>query len=130
MLIEIAIGAGSGALLLALFARADDRALADSGYLALGLMLAVYVGARLVSGSLSEIIGEMAFGTAFLVVARLIMTRWRPGIGLMILFHGGYDAILGPSTGVAEWYPPLCAAFDLVVGAGLLIILHRRAIAA
>ena len=97
-----------------------------NGYLALGLMLAIYVGARLVTGSLAEILLETLFGTIVLVVARIIMARWLQGIGAIIFCHGIYDAFLGPHTGVAEWYPPLCAGFDFFVGIGLILVLRNK----
>lgn len=126
MIIEAAIGAGGGLALLALFARMGNRALADGGYIALVAMLAIYLGAELVTGSLTSIITEMAVTSAVIVLARVAMMRWPPAIGVFVFLHGLYDAFFGASTGVAAWYPPLCAGFDVVVGIGLVAILHRR----
>lgn len=112
--------------MLALFARWPAKALGDMGFLALNAMLAIYIGARLVSGSLADVVVETAVATIVVLVTRLAMTRWLPAIGIAIVLHGSYDALLGPHTGVAEWYPPLCAGFDLVVGAGLVWILARK----
>ena len=78
MIIEAAIGAGSGLALLALFARMGNRALADGGYIALIAMLAIYLGAELVTGSLTSIITEMAVTSAVIVLARVAMMRWPP----------------------------------------------------
>jgi len=58
--LAVAIGAGIGVLMLALFARLPAAKLADTGFLALNIMLAVYIGARLVSGSLGEVLIETA----------------------------------------------------------------------
>ncbi|MBV7266586.1 hypothetical protein [Erythrobacter ani] len=121
-----AIGAGSGLLLLAFLVRLDAKTIANQGLIALVAMLAIYVGARLVSGSLEEILWETALALAAASVTQAIMLRWPPIVGVAILLHGTYDALVGPHTGVAEWYPPLCAGFDFVVGAGLLVILLRR----
>ncbi len=121
-----AIGAGIGLLMLALLARLSAPKLADTGFLALNVMLAVYIGARLVSGDLSDVLAETAVATVWVVIARLVMLRWLPSIGVAVFFHGLYDAFVGPHTGVVEWYPPLCAGFDLVVGFGLVLILSRR----
>ena len=121
-----AIGAGSGAALLALFARLSAKQLADSGYLALLAMLSIYIGARLVSGGIPEVALETAGASIAIVIARLAMMRWLPAIGIASLLHGTYDALVGPHTGVADWYPPLCAGFDFVVGAGLLVVLTRK----
>ena len=122
-----ALGAGSGGLLLALFARLPAKGLADTGFLALNAMLAIYIGARLVSGTFSDVLIETVVASIAIVVARLAMARWLPAIGVAIFLHGIYDAVFGPHTGVADWYPPLCAGFDLVVGAGLIVVLHRKA---
>ncbi len=121
-----AIGAGIGILMLALFARLKAKDLADTAFVALNVMLAVYIGARLVSGTMLEVLIETAIATAAVVAARLAMIRWLPAIGIAIFLHGTYDAVVGPQTGVASWYPPLCAAFDFLVGASLLVILMRR----
>ena len=126
MIIEAAIGAGSGLALLALFARMGNRALADGGYIALVAMLAVYLGAELVTGSMMSSLTEMAAASSVIVIARVAMMRWPPAIGVFVFLHGLYDAFFGASTGVADWYPPLCAGFDVVVGIGLVAILHRR----
>ena len=126
MWLAAALGAGSGLALLALFARGGTKLLVESGYIALVAMLAVYVGAKLVTGSLAEIVIEAAIFTAVAGTARLAIDRWQPAIGLFILGHGAYDAIVGPHTGVATWYPPLCAGFDFIVGAGLLVILLKN----
>lgn len=120
------MGAGSGGLLLVLFARLPARELATQGLIALNAMLAVYVGARLVSGTLTDVLYETAVAIVFAGAAQFAMRRWLPAIGAAILLHGAYDAIIGPHTGVADWYPPLCAGFDFVVGAGLVVLLVRR----
>ena len=89
-------------------------------------MLAIYIGAKLVTGSLEAIVIEMTVATGVAVVARIAMMRCEPSIGVFVFLHGIYDYVFGPATGVAEWYPLLCAAFDRVVGIGLFIILHMR----
>ena len=130
MIIEAAIGAGSGLALLALFARMGNRALAEGGFVALVAMLAVYLGAELVTGTLNSMIIEMAAASAVTIAARLSMLRWPPALGIFVFFHGLYDAFFGAATGVAAWYPPLCAGFDVVVGIGLVAILYFRQSAA
>ena len=126
MWVEAAIGAVSGAVLLGIFARASAEDLAQYGYLALTAMLAVYLGAQLVMGPFEAIITEMVVASAVIILARVMMNFWLPSIGPIIFLHGLYDALAGPSTGVAAWYPPLCAGFDFVVGIGLLVILVRK----
>ncbi|MGB3470962.1 MAG: hypothetical protein WBA51_09100 [Erythrobacter sp.] len=125
-----ALGAGSGGLLLALFARADAKLLAQQGFIALAAMLWIYVGVRLGVGTVSQIAWEALFALAVGAIVQILMLRWPPVVGIAILFHGAYDVLIGPHTGVAEWYPPLCGAFDLVVGAGITVLLLRKRAAA
>jgi len=75
---------------------------------------------------MEAIIYEGLFALLVVGVAQFTMLKWLPSIGIVILCHGAYDAIAGPHTGVAHWYPPLCAGFDFVVGSGLLIILMNK----
>lgn len=124
--IAAAIGAALGAVLLALFARASAKTLALNGFFALLAMLSVYAGARLVTGTFTAIMIEFAVATGAVLIAWFAMQRWLPSIGIAIFLHGTYDAVFGPSTGVAEWYPPLCAGFDIVVGLGLVLILLKK----
>jgi len=112
--------------MLALFARLSAEKLADSGFAALVAMVSVYLGARLVSGDMRDILIETAIASFWVIATRLAMLRWLPFIGLAVFLHGMYDAFVGSHTGVAEWYPPLCAGFDLVVGAGLVAVLLRK----
>ena len=112
--------------MLALFARLQATKLVDTGFLGLNVMLAVYIGARLVSGEFADIMIETGIATVWVIVARLAMIRWLPAIGIAIFFHGLYDAFVGPHTGVTSWYPPLCAGFDLLVGVALVCMLMRK----
>jgi hypothetical protein len=89
-------------------------------------MLAIHVGARLVSGTLSQIVLESVLALAVAGITQALIACWPPVVGVMILLHGGYDAVLGQHTGVASWYPPLCAGFDFLVGTGLLVLLLRK----
>ncbi|QFT78394.1 hypothetical protein FIU90_12660 [Erythrobacter sp. THAF29] len=113
--------------MLALFARLPARSLAETSFLGLAIMLAIYIGARLVSGTLTDVIYETLFATGAVLFARFAMARWLPAIGIAIFLHGTYDAFVGPHTGVASWYPPLCAGFDFVVGVVLTLLLVRKA---
>lgn len=122
----MAIGAGLATAMLALFARAPAKLLAEQGYLVFAIMLSIYIGARLVSGDTPEFLIETAGATLALGLARLAMMRWLPAIGIAIFLHGTYDAFFGAHTGVADWYPPLCAGFDFVAGAGLVLVLQRK----
>ena len=121
-----AIGAVSGLVVLAAFARGSAESLALNGYLALVAMCAVYIGASLTTGHFMDFLMETLIGTAFVVSARLAMNRWLPAIGILILCHGLYDALIGTHSGVAGWYPPFCAGFDMAAGAGLVLVLRRK----
>ncbi|XUU60426.1 hypothetical protein ACRAQ6_12810 [Erythrobacter sp. HA6-11] len=96
------------------------------GFIIFAVMLWIYVGARLAAGSTQAIAFEALFALVAAGIAQLALVKWPPGVGIAILLHGAYDAIIGPHTGVAEWYPPMCAGFDLVFGAGLLAVLYRK----
>jgi hypothetical protein len=121
-----AIGAGSGVALLALFVRLPHKVVAQQAFIVFAVMVWIYVGVRLANGALAEIAGEALFALVACGIAQLTMIRWPPSIGIAILLHGLYDAVVGPHTGVADWYPPLCAGFDAVAGLGLLVVLSRR----
>ncbi|MEP2734739.1 MAG: hypothetical protein ABJP34_00455 [Erythrobacter sp.] len=125
-IIETLIGAASGVILLAAFSRLSAKSLADYGFLAFAIMVSIYFGARLVTGSMNEIIAEFVAVNIALGLTWFAMQKWLPTIGIVIFLHGTYDAFFGKHTGVAEWYPYLCAGFDLAVGIGLLLILHRK----
>ena len=120
-----AIGAGTGALVLALFAFAPKQIRAPQGVMIFNVMLWIYVGAQLATGTLDHIIAEIVFALVAGLAVQALTLKWPPTVGIAIFLHGGYDAILGPNTGVAEWYPPLCAGFDLLVGIGLTAMLVR-----
>lgn len=120
------IGAVLGAVLLAASARLSSRILAAQGVLALTAMLWIYVGVQLVGGSATDIVFECILAMVFGGATLLAMRRWLPSIGAAIILHGVYDAFVGPHTGVAEWYPPLCAGFDLIVGGGLIGMLAHK----
>ncbi|MEL7197623.1 MAG: hypothetical protein AAGL10_04835 [Pseudomonadota bacterium] len=120
------IGVVLGASFLAVAARLSSRIIAAQGVIVLCSMLSIYIGAQLVSGDLTDVIFEVMIGGVFFSGALLAMRRWLPAIGAAIFLHGLYDAFVGPHTGVADWYPPLCAGFDLIVGAGLIGVLTHK----
>ncbi len=120
------VGAVLGASFLAVAARLSSTIIAAQGVIALTAMLSIYIGVQLVSGDLTDVIFESLFACVFVGGTLLAMRRWIPAIGAAILLHGLYDAFVGPHTGVAGWYPPLCAGFDMIVGAGLIGILTHK----
>jgi len=120
------IGAGLGLACLLLFWKAPNRVLTQYGYLVFAIMLAIYVGAYLVTGDLPRIMIETAGASLALIAATIVRDRWPLGIGLFILAHGAYDHFFGAHSGVTEWYPPLCAGFDIIAGSGLIFLMLRQ----
>jgi len=97
-----------------------------NGYLALAIMLSIYLGAYLVTGTTQKIIHETILATIALGFATVFRSKWPLGIGIMILAHGAYDHFLGTHSGVADWYPPMCAGFDVIVGLGTIILMLKQ----
>ena len=97
-----------------------------NGYLALAIMVSIYLGAYLTTSNIHLILKEFFIGLIFLGLATVFRKVWPLGIGLLVLTHGAYDHFLGPASGVAEWYPPVCAGFDVIVGSGLLFLMLRN----
>ncbi len=125
MLAAAATGAAIGIAFLLVYRRFGTATLALNGFLVLAIMLAIYLGARLVTGTMQDVLIETVTATIWLGLGQFALHKWRPGIGLLILAHGGYDYLFGAATGVAEWYPPLCVGFDVIVGTGLFVLLIR-----
>ncbi|MEN8144131.1 MAG: DUF6010 family protein [Gemmatimonadota bacterium] len=105
--------------------------LAETGHLALALFLALtactYPGALLAQkSSATTALFELALAAAVFVLAYMGATGsivWlRAGYALHGLWDWLHDLRL-ISTRVASWFPPACAAFDLVVAAWILIVL-------
>lgn len=117
------IGVVFGFLCLLPFLKSSNRVLAMNGYLALVIMFSIYLGAWLVTGSFSKIIFETFIAMGLLAVATLFRSKWPLGIAILVFMHGLYDHLLGHKTGVAEWYPQICAGFDVIVGIGLAILI-------
>lgn len=130
MIAYYAMGVVLGALCLLPFLKSPTKALTSNGYMALAMMLMVYLGAYLVSGSTERVIYETLFAIAALALATIFKKTWPLGIALLVFLHGSYDHFYGAQSGVAEWYPPACAGFDMVVGLGLgyLILKNNKRI--
>ena len=122
------IGAALGVLCLLPFLKAPTKALTANGYLALAMMLMIYLGAHLVTGSTERMIYETLFAAAVLGLATISKKTWPLGIAALVFLHGSYDHFFGAQSGVVAWYPPVCAGFDMAVGLGLgyLILKNNR----
>ncbi|MGB0908050.1 MAG: hypothetical protein ACPGVT_11195 [Maricaulaceae bacterium] len=130
MALWVVLGAALGVLCLLPFLKSPTKALTSNGYMALAMMLMIYLGAYLVSGSTERVIYETLFAIAVLALASFFKKTWPLGIALLVFLHGSYDHFFGAQSGVAEWYPPACAGFDMVVGLGLgyLILKNNKRI--
>ena len=119
-------GAAIGLLCLLPFIKSPTRVLAMNGYVALAMMISVYLGAWLVTGGLEKFALESAIAIGALGLASVLRSKWPLGIGGMVMMHGAYDHFFGAASGVAGWYPPVCAGFDVVVGFGLILLMLKR----
>ena len=97
-----------------------------NGYLALAIMVSIYLGAYLTTDNLHLMIKEFFIGLGFLGLATVFRKAWPLGIGFLVLTHGAYDHFFGHHSGVADWYPPVCAGFDVIVGSGLILLMLRN----
>ena len=120
------IGAGFGLLCLLPFIKSSTRTLAMNGYMALAIMISIYLGAWLVTGTFEKIVFESVIAIIALALATFFRSRWPLGVAIMVLLHGAYDHFLGHQAGVADWYPPVCAGFDVIVGSGLILLMLRN----
>jgi len=120
------IGAAFGLLCLLPFIKSSTRTLAMNGYLALAIMVSIYLGAYLTTGNMHLILHETFVGVVFLGLATLSRKKRPLGIGFLVLAHGAYDHFLGHKSGVIDWYPPVCAGFDVIVGSGLIFLMLRQ----
>ncbi|MEE9208319.1 MAG: DUF6010 family protein [Gemmatimonadota bacterium] len=105
--------------------------LAETGHLALALFLALtactYPGALLAQNSSTmTVASELAVAATVLVLAYAGATGSVVWLGAGYALHGLWDWLHDlqlVSTRVATWFPPLCAAFDLVVAGWILVVL-------
>ena len=115
------LGAAFAAFAVAIQLVVAREKVAQSGHFALGMILAIYIGARLSSGSLTVALAESAFaGVVLLLSLAALQTKPRL-VGVLIILHGLYDQIFAHSAGLPEWYPPLCLGVDIVLGIGVWI---------
>ena len=119
-------GAVFGLACLLPFLKSSSRTLTMNGYLALAMMISIYLGAWLVTGPFEKLAIETLIGVAALGLATVFRSKWPLGVAIMVLLHGAYDHFLGAPSGVADWYPPVCAGFDVIVGSGLIFLMLRK----
>ena len=126
ILIPFIIGCLLSFVSLLLMRQASKIVLVFGGLILFGAMLAVYVGAYLVSenpshGYIALLASTLTFGLA------LILTLYRPAfIGAFIFMHGIFDHVFGLHAGLPIWYPPFCLGIDVVAGLGLIWMLRNQ----
>ncbi len=127
---EDVVNALVGAALALLFAlallRASIGAILNNAHITIVIMVAIYLGAHLSNSAGGRQIAELGMVTAFIILSRILQTRWPAGVGVLIMMHGVYDLVLGPSSGIASWYPAFCGGFDIVAGMALVVIVVRK----
>ena len=95
------------------------------------VIAAYYVLFALIGGSGEALLAEVLIALAFVAaaVAGFKRSLWLvvaalAAHGLMDIVHGAFVA----NPGVPTWWPPFCAAYDLVAAAYLAVLLARRRI--
>lgn len=123
---EIVIGLVGGAVLVASGLVASN---ADEARLYLGVWLAaigfVYIGFAIADGRRSAIVVQAVAALVFLNVAQWgVREDSDLLLGIGFLAHGVWDVLhhegRGP-TRVRTYYPPFCAAADVLIGAAILL---------
>jgi hypothetical protein len=93
----------------------------------LAVIGAIYMGFAFSDGRLSIMILELTAATVFIVLA-LLGLWWAPAcLAVGLILHAIWDLAHRPSavtTKLPNWYPPFCAAYDLVF-AGVFLYLAR-----
>jgi Family of unknown function (DUF6010) len=122
---EMVVGlvAGLVAVATALFATSADDARLMLGTLLAGIGF-VYLGFSIADGRRSAIVIQAISALVFLWVAQIaIREDSNLLLGLGFLAHGAWDALHHEGHGwtkVRTYYPPFCAAADVVIGAAIL----------
>ncbi|MEO0641808.1 MAG: hypothetical protein AAFY47_00115 [Pseudomonadota bacterium] len=125
-LVPFLLGAGSAALGVAVQVVIARHKAAEAGHFGLGMILAIYIGARLTHSSLSELILECVFASVMLLVSLTSLRLMPKAVGVIIVLHGLYDQLFAHSAGLPDWYPPFCGGVDVVLGIGVMIFAPKR----
>ncbi|MEO0463706.1 MAG: hypothetical protein AAF127_11285 [Pseudomonadota bacterium] len=102
------------------------ESIAQAAHFALGMILALYIGARLASDSLTAVLVESGFAAAMLLASLLCLRHWPRGVGILIIGHGIYDQIFAHDAGMPVWYPPFCLGVDVVLGLGIVALVRPK----
>ncbi len=94
--------------------------------LVLAAVFAVYVGFALQAGTLPQMAVEIGFASAGLAVAVFGLWVWAWAIPIAYAVHGAWDWAHHYGhprlVTIPRWYPPFCAAVDVVFALGLTAI--------
>ncbi|MFL0356079.1 hypothetical protein ACI5KX_06325 [Erythrobacter sp. GH1-10] len=119
-------GAVPALAVLLLHWRLAPKTIFETANIGLGIIVAIYVGARLATGDVRAILIEVAIACAFMAAGLLSRRIWPAGVGFALAAHGIYDLLAGEAAGLPGWYPPFCLGVDLALGAGLIVIGTRK----
>jgi hypothetical protein len=88
----------------------------------------LYVLFAAIGGSPQVMLSEAAVGAVFVVAALVGFKRSLWLVAAALAAHGVFDAFHGQliaNPGVPAWWPPFCAAYDVVAGGYLAFLLRR-----
>lgn len=98
--------------------------------LVLTLIYAIYLGFVFTRGGVAELAVEGSFLTVGLIFVGLGLWGDPGWLAAGLLLHGVWDLLhyrdrqMFGVRGVPGWYVPACAAYDWIVGVGVLVILR------
>jgi Family of unknown function (DUF6010) len=122
--LAILAGAVLGILTLVVLTRVSRVRAELSLAVLLGLAAGVYVGTTLSAGLSGALVLQSVGALLFALLAVLGLGGTGAFLGVAWLLHAGWDALILQGSLVAHapaWYPGACVAYDVVVGAELLL---------
>jgi len=125
-LVPVLVGALLGAIGIAVQWAFAPQKFAQAGHFALGMIVALYIGARLASGSLEAVLVESAFAATMLIASLICLRLWPRGVGVLLVGHGVYDQVFAHDAGMPIWYPPFCLGVDIVLGIAIIALAQRQ----
>lgn len=96
------------------------------------VIAALYSLFALIGGSTHALALDALIGAGFILVTSVGYRRSLTWVVAALAAHGLMDFVHGalvPNPGVPTWWPPFCAAYDLVAAAYLAVLLRRGRVA-
>ncbi len=124
--VNVLVGAALALLFALALLRSSIGAILKNAHITIVIMVAIYLGAHLSNSAVGRQILELGVVMSFIILSRILQIRWPAGVGVLIMMHGVYDLILGPSSGIVSWYPAFCGGFDIVAGVALTVLVTRK----